>query len=236
MGDFWTDTPGPYVDLDRESRKFLLHPWLRNHISHLNPRRILDYGAGDGSLFAGFDCGYERLLLYDHSAAMLSIARTNFANITKVSFSSAADDLHLEPFDLVVCSLVLMTIQSDEELKAVCSLMFRATIRGGRCLVAVTHPCFRQYPFSTFSAEFTAKPFPYMNEGTPFRVRLTDAYNDKAVEFTDYHWSMSYTVNLLIGTGFQMVKMVELPDKAYVKTSANKYFPAYLVLDLCKPY
>jgi len=74
-----------------------------------------------------------------------------------------------------------------------------------------------------------------MNDGIPFRVRLTDAHGEKAVEFTDYHWSMSHTVNLLIETGFELMRMVELPDKAALKTSANKHFPGYLVLDFCKP-
>lgn len=234
MGDFWIDTPDSYIELDYESRKFYLHPWLRERISYIRPKCILDFGCGDGSLFISYESSYDELWLYDHSVRMIDLARRNFSNRPKVRLIWQAHEIHREYFDLVVFSLVLMTIGNEEELRDVANRICTASITGGTCLVAVTHPCFRQYPFSTFETEFVYKPFDYMSGGKPFQVRLSDVWHAHFVEFTDFHWPLDFTLNLFIQSGFDLRSVTELPDRAALKGLANPHFPCYLILEFRK--
>ena len=235
MTDFWTQDPRAYAELDRESRKFWLHPWLRGAIQQISPKRILDFGCGDGSLFHQFPLQLSELVLYDHSQPMIDMAKAHFGDSPKVSFHVSDADIPAEHFDLVVLSLVLMTIPTKAEQRRVAGRVFQFTERGGHCLLAITHPCFRQHRFSTFKTEYSEKPFYYFNEGAPFRVQISDAGREEFVEFTDYHWSLAFTINLLLESGFLLRRVVELPDKAALKEMESAQFPSYLVLQYQKP-
>lgn len=234
MGDFWIDTPDSYAELGHESRKFYLHPWLRERISRIRPKLILDFGCGDGSLFISYESSYDELWLYDHSVRMIEIARRNFNNRLKTRLICQEHEINQEYFDLIVFSLVLMTIGSEEELTSVIDRMYTASIIGGTCLVAITHPCFRQYPFSTFETEFVNKPFDYMISGKPFRVKLSDVWHINSVEFTDFHWPLDFTLNLFIQRGFDLRSVTELPDISARVDLANPHFPCYLILEFRK--
>ena len=229
----WDTRPERYVAVKDESRKTILYPWLRDKIHQLSPNKIIDFGAGDGSLFHEFDSEYEELTLYDTSVRMLEIARGNFCGNNRVFFVSKSEELEKDSYNLVVCSLVLMTIPTLYELRNACSVMHHSAIKGAHCLVAITHPCFRQYPFSTFATDLTGESFLYMKDGMPFHVLLRD-YQENEVTLFDYHWSLSTTINILIDVGFSLRQMIELPDKAVIGQPENKLFPPYIILDFIK--
>lgn len=203
-------------------------------MSRLGPRNILDFGCGDGVLFQSFGYAYDELCLYDSSSRMVELARHNFSNCrNKLTFLTQPHDIPSAYFDAVVCSLVLMTVPTEDQLRKIAKLIHDSAKSGAYCFVAVTHPCFLQYPFSTFRTEFAdGASFPYLTQGTPFNVRLSDATQQNFVHFTDYHWPLSTLVNLFVGANFDLLGMVELPDRSQTNTEVNRNFPAYLVMEL----
>jgi hypothetical protein len=233
---FWAHNSKRYFELEAESRVFFLHPWLRDYITNLNPRTILDYGAGDGSLFYTWNISLERLFLYDINKEILSIARDRLLETKKnIEIISAKKLIPKNYFDTIICSLVLMTIDNERELTNICETMYACAKNNARLIIAITHPCFRQYTFSTFKTNLSEINFDYFMEGMPFEVTLSSYAKHDSVSFTDYHWSISKTVNLFLNAGFSLKKTFELPDKACTASDENKRYPGYLVLDFKKP-
>jgi SAM-dependent methyltransferase len=220
-----------YGAVELESRKVSLHPWLRAFVRDRGARRVLDFGAGDGALFGDGEVPGEQLWLYEPSAALLDRARARLGDQPGVAFSAAASELPAGAFDLAVCSLVWMMVPTEAGLRELVRQLHASLAEGGWCLVAVTHPCFRQHRFSTFAAEFAeGSPFDYLREGTPFRVRIEDGASPRASEFTDYHWSLAATVNRLLEGGFRLERLVELGDRPAGGSWHNRHVPPYLVL------
>lgn len=232
--NFWHDTPDDFLDLKNESRVFFLHPWLRSYITDLKPEKILDFGSADGSLLAREDILFQELYLYDISKKMMIYAKENYGARPNVHFVTDSTALPQGEFDLVVCSLVLLTLASTEDFALVCSKISQSLKIGGRCIIADTHPCFRQYPFSTFSTSVEPDGFTYLKEGVPFTTTLTDYKGEHNVRFTDFHWPLSYTLNAFLEQGLQLKHFFELPDKAFLEKLGNINYPCYIVIDFLK--
>lgn len=232
---FWNEKPDDFFDLPNESRQFYLHPWLRKHIVQFCPKRILDYGSADGALLLKNGIRYDELCLYDPSEKMLSFAPKFIESNKSVRTLTSSSEINANYFDLVICSLVLLTISNAAELDSTCSTIYSSIRAGGRCVIADTHPCFRQYHFSTWSTSLDNSPFYYLNNGLPFTTMLSDATRTKHVQFIDYHWSISYLINMFISKGLHLSQMYELPDEAAHEKFSNKLYPCYLVLDFDKP-
>lgn len=47
---------------------------------------------------------------------------------------------------------------------------------------------------------------------------------------TDYHWSLSFTINAFLNRGFSLEKIYELKDIAYNKQYSNNYNSPYILL------
>lgn len=234
MGDIWADSPEVYAQLDQESRIVIVHPWLRERIGQLQPKNILDFGCGDGLLFKLYAHPYNELCLYDHSVRMVDLARRNFCSSqNNLCFSAQPQDIRRAHYDAIVCSLVLMTVPTEAELHEIAGLIHDSATPDATCLVAVTHPCFLQYPFSTFETEFAREEsFDYLNHyGRPFHVRLSDGNRQSFVDITDYHWPLSFILNLFVQTGFDLRSVAELPDCTVNSIAFNHHVPAYLVME-----
>lgn len=228
---FWEETPDRFAQLQLESRIVVLHPFLRAAIAESGARRLLDYGCGDGALIAKPIAGVESIALFDTSQKMREIARCSFQERADVTVYDDPAQLPHAAFDAVVLSLVLMTLRTRDEQLQVLSQLVQAKSPGSLVLIAVTHPCFRQHPFSTFAAEFAeGTPFPYLADGTPFQVTLDDGTAGPAVRFTDYHWTLATTFNLLTESGLSVTNLTELEDCSSDPRRANPLFPPYLVL------
>ncbi|MGA1980766.1 MAG: methyltransferase domain-containing protein [Sedimentisphaerales bacterium] len=228
---FWTEHPLLYTLLKQDSRRLVLHPYIRDTLEKLGCKRIFDYGCGDGSLFDDWKIDLEEVCLFDTSEFMLDKAKEKYGERKKFSIVKDVESVPTNHFDGVVLSLVLMTIPSIREQQYIFQQIKRIKTTSGTCIVAVTHPCFHNYEFSTFKTEFVnGRSFEYLNQGQPYSVELTDKSKNVIVDFKDYHWPLATMINLIVSAGISIRKAVELNDKEIIEGNGfNPNFPPYLV-------
>jgi len=191
---------------------------------------VIDYGCGDGSFSKLIDKCYD-VALYDISKKAIAIARRNFQG-RSVTFYASKKDIPAKHFDCVIFSLVMMTMGSRVHLQRTARDLLRVKRKTGKLLVAVTHPCFRQYRYSTFHTEYSeGKTFQYFLEGEQFTVTMRDLKTKKQLSIDDYHWSLSTTINFFLQSGFFLKEIFELPDYiSKLSIDSNPNFPPYLIL------
>ena len=68
----------------------------------------------------------------------------------------------------------------------------------------------------------------YLKPALPFQVTLEDSPTS-TLTFTDYHWSLSDTVNAIARAGLSIVEMFEPPD-VMQHPRANKNLPTFLII------
>lgn len=229
MDPIWTQNPESYLAIQNESRKLVLYPKLLELLKQFGSKSVLDYGCGDGAFVMLLDENKE-IGLYDISKKVLSIAERNLAG-RAVTFYHNKRHIPKHRFDCVLLGLVLMTIGDRSTLKKVLKDAATAKRVDGKLVVAVTHPCFRQYFFSTFYTEYAkGKEFNYFSEGHRFTVHLKDLKTNRQVSFKDYHWSLSLTLNSIIEVGLKIMQIQELRDTVKTELTYNTDFPAYLII------
>lgn len=228
IDNFWTSSLESYLAVKDESRKATLYPKIIEIVKELKPTNILDYGCGDGELlFLIKNNCKANISAYDQSTMAINAIRSRLGS-EEVNIYENKSQITFNNYDVVICSLVLMTIGTEAGLDEVLETIYKAKKEDGFAIFAITHPCFRQYQYSTFVTQYTNKePFPYLKEGVTFEVTIFDAKSNNKVRFNDYHWSLSKTVNLLIDKGFSITKLLELKD---IPKSGNEYFPPYLII------
>jgi len=226
---FWINNPEKYSEIECESRKYILHPKIRDIIHENNPKRILDYGCGDGSLISGIKEKIN-ISIYDISTKSLSLAIKKYSN-RQLNVFYKRSEIPEDSFDVVVFSLVLMTISSKDKIANEFLKIYQTLKENGIVIFGITHPCFRQFKFSSFHTSFSdSEKFNYIDEGKKFQVTLNDPLSTKSISFYDYHWTLSTTLNLIIESGFQIQKVFELPDKSCAESYVNKLIPPYLLI------
>lgn len=229
MDPIWITHPESYAKVEAETRRELLFPKLLEIVNSKPPQTFLDYGCGDGSFVFLLDKQIE-IALFDISSKALSIAHQRLHNRKYMTYTKESD-IPSNYFDCILFSLVLMTIDAQDKIKASFSTLSRVKKRQGRVIVAVTHPCFRQYHFSTFHTEYAnGRRFDYFDEGAKFRVFLRDRVSNESVSFNDYHWNLSSTLNLLIEAGLNLTEVIELPDHLKKDEQYQYNVAPYLVL------
>lgn len=228
IDDFWNSKLENYLAVKDESRKATLYPKIIEIVERIHPTNILDFGCGDGELLSLIMKNRKaKFSAYDKSKLAINAVRSRFGN-EDVTIYEHKDDIILNQYDVVICSLVLMTISTEIELNEVIRTIYKAKAKNGVAIFAITHPCFRQYQYSTFVTQYTnKKPFPYLKEGLPFEVTIFDQKSNDKVRFNDYHWSLSKTINMFISNRFVISELFELGD---IQKTGNEYFPPYLAI------
>lgn len=231
MDKIWISNPGDYSEISNESRKYVLYPKLKSIIRKLKPATLLDYGSGDGS-FINFLKPTFVVGAYDISRKAISLAKKNVKS--EVTFYNSKSSIPSNYFDIVNFSLVLMTIPTKKSIVSTLKEIKRVKRDNGLLIMAITHPCFRKSKFSSFYNDFDdPKKYNYFFEGVKFRVNLVDIESNKEISFSDYHWSLSFTLNTLISNKYKIISMSEIQDWAPKNKYYNKNSPPYLVL-ICK--
>lgn len=223
----WDQIGCQYVTIKSESRKSFLLPIIADLIGKLDCRTLLDYGCGDGSLIELLTPDIE-YSLFDTSPTMLNIASNKLA-IYSPNVYQLVSQIPYNYYDVIVLSLVLMSVESESEQKFILDNIYKFKKPKGKVIIAVSHPCFRQYQYSSFSTQYISKNFPYLEEGHKFQITIKDSVSNSELSFFDYHWTLSKTINLIIGSRLNLLKVIEVPDQPIKGSFYNRNYPPYLI-------
>lgn len=234
--NYWIDNPLDFAQDRIDSRQYILLPEIAGMIEKERVTKILDYGCGEGYLSNNFNNKKISLGLFDISPEMVELAKENATRnqIDVVKTFKHYNDITENSFDCVVLSLVLMTINEDEEYLKIIDNCKKALSKEGSLIISLTHPCFRQALFSTHHTKHTlGDAFDYFENNSPFDVFLRTSKSEYFIRFEDFHHNLTYTFTMLKQAGFFVEDLIELKDKSIENSFFNKYFSPYLILK-CK--
>lgn len=228
LNNFWDNGLDRYLAIEDESRKTVLYPKIQSIVSSLNPSVVLDYGCGNGEILDIIARSTNAAIsAYDPSLSAVKAIRRRLGD-QRVTIYQDSLDIKPAAHDVIICSLVIMTIPNEAGLKELAANIRKAKTANGVGIFSITHPCFRDEQFSSFITEYTNKTaFNYFDEGRPFEVTIFDRTSDNKIQFKDYHWSLSKTINTLISAGLEIKELVEVQDISGV---GNTYYPPYLII------
>lgn len=232
----WTKNPMQFAQNRIDSRQYILLPEIADMLQEEGAKSVLDYGCGEGYLFRNVLDKSIRAGLFDISETMLELAKNNAAEsgFRDVSIYKKQEDIASETFDSVVLSLVLMTIEDDAEYLNVLSNCKRAMKKDGSLIIGITHPCFRQFLFSTHHTKFSlGSEYDYFKNNAPFDVYLRTSKSERFIQFEDFHHNLSYTFSKIKEAGLKVEDFIELNDKSIENSYYNKFFSPYIIIK-CK--
>ena len=223
----WSEHAKTFMSVDHSSQKKVLHPTLAKLINEQLPQNLLDFGCGDGRILhlLSDDINTD---VYDKNPEMLELARHRSSSRISTYYDSLAQ-ITPDNYDAVLLSMVLVCVPTEQEFLKILSTINQLKKSEGRAYIAVSHPCFRDKQFSNFHTNYTeSTTFNYLKDGEPFDVYIEDEM-PPSVAFTDYHWSVSFTLNKIIEAGMNVVQVIETKDDLEHK-NANQNFSPYLII------
>jgi len=224
--NIWKNAPDDFMQIEHTSQKNVLHPIISKIINDLAPKKLLDYGSGDGRIIQYLDNKID-VDLFDINDKMLKLAEYLLKD--RVNYYNNIKNIWNKKYDLVLLGMVIICLKNEEEINVVLRNIKHLKTEDGYLIISVPHPCFRDKHFSNFKTSFCdLRPFKYLNDATPFDVTIVDS-KEKFVSFVDYHWSLSTTINLLIENGFKIKKIIETKDDVS-HPNFNPLFSPYLII------
>ena len=201
----WNAIADAYFDMDDPQGRSVL-AFIREKLATLQPKRLLDYGGGDGkfALLCAESLPLQEIVTYDPAPRMTSLARSVCANFKQIRVVDATQEIESGIFDVVTFNAVLSEIA-------------RLLRSNGRLVASVTHPCFRTCKFSNYFTDFNNSD--YFNDGTLFNVTI---YNGKReLHIVDTHWSLTAMSSQLNESGFVIENLYELPRSTNGSSERN---------------
>lgn len=204
----WNAIADAYFEIDDPEERDVL-TFIRDKLTPLQPKRLLDYGGGDGKfavLCAG-SLSLREIVTYDPAPRMTELARSLCAGFKQIRVTEAIEEIRSAIFDVVTFNGVWMCLTSREACLDTLSGIARLLRPNGRLIASVTHPCFRTCKFSNYSTNFNRCD--YFNDGTLFNVTI---YNrERELHIVDTHWSLTAMSSQLHESGFEIENLYELP-------------------------
>jgi len=204
----WNAIADAYFEMDDPEERAVL-AFIREKLRTLQPRRLLDYGGGDGkfAVLCAESLPVQEIVTYDPAPRMTSLARSLCANFKQIRVTGAIQEIEPGIFDVVTFNAVWMCLTSREACLDTLTKIARLLRSNGRLIASVTHPCFRMCEFSNYSTDFNNRD--YFNDGTLFDVTISDGKRE--LHIVDTHWSLTEMSSQLNESGFVIENLYELP-------------------------
>src|SRR5207248_5908549 len=188
-----------YFEMDDPEGRSVL-TFIREKLTTLQPKRLLDYGGGDGkfAVLCAESLSLQEIVTYDPAPRMTSLARSLCANFKQIRVTGAIQEIQSGIFDIVTLNAVWMCLASREACLNTLSNIARPLRSNGRLIASVTHPCFRSCKFSDYFTDFNNRD--YFNDGTLFNVTIGE--RKRELHIVDTHWSLTAMCSQLNDSGF----------------------------------
>lgn len=229
MSDLWSRIAFRYAEVSDDVRKRFLHPAVVEaaRVDSLARHSCLDYGCGPGDVSALLIGVFDRLVLMDSAKGAVREASRRLGSRVTVLDKEGFDSTP-ESFDMIILSMVLTTMASDTEAKALLGKLGARLGKNGRLILATTHPCFT---FQALSQQ------PYSSSGAPYRVQI-----EPGLEITEYHRPLGTVLDLISSSGLRIVRTREVyDDPAYYRLRGEEphrfagALPMFLTLTCDRP-
>jgi SAM-dependent methyltransferase len=204
----WNAIADAYFDVDDPQGRSVL-AFVREKLTALQPRRLLDYGGGDGkfAVLCAESLSLQEIVTYDPAPRMTSLARSLCADFKQIRVTESTQEIQSGIFDVVTFNAVWMCLTSREACLDTLSEIARLLRSNGTLVASVTHPCFRSCNFSNYFTDFNDRD--YFNDGTLFNVTIYDGKRE--LHIVDTHWSLTAMSSQLNESGFVIENLYELP-------------------------
>jgi SAM-dependent methyltransferase len=208
VNKYWTKEAEEFHRIDNVERDILL-PFVAEIINNFSPKTLLDYGCGSCFL-ASLIRNDTEISLYDINSDILDqYQQWNISNV--VVPIRDRKKIKENYYDVVVQTSVLMCVPTIDGIRDIFRDNYIALNNGGSLVVAMTHPCFLQYPFGHYNTSFDHNNFNYLENTIEYQVCMKQ-FDKGPVVFTDFNWNLSTILNEIIKAGFTLTKMIEHPD------------------------
>lgn len=183
--------------------------FIRDKLTTLQPKRLLDYGGGDGkfAVLCAETLSLEEIVTYDPAPRMTTLARSLCAGLKQIRVTETTHEIQPGTFDAVTFNGVWMCLTDREACLNALSEIARLLRSNGHLIASVTHPSFRTCKFSDYSTDFDNRD--YFNGGTLFNVTIRNGKRE--LHLVDAHWNLTAMSWQLGESGFVIEKFYELP-------------------------
>jgi SAM-dependent methyltransferase len=204
----WNAIADAYSEIDGPEGRAVL-TFIREKLTTLQPKRLLDYGGGDGkfAVLCAESLAVQEIVTYDPSARMTSLARSLCADFKQIRVADATQKIRSGIFDVLTFNAVWMCLTTREACLDALSEIARLLRSNGHLIASVTHPCFRSCKFPNYFTDFNDRD--YFNDGTLFNVTIYDG--NRELHIVDTHWSLTAMSSQLNESGFVIENLYELP-------------------------
>jgi ubiquinone/menaquinone biosynthesis C-methylase UbiE len=204
----WNELSDQYAGINQEKIR-IVFLWLLERLAADPPHVLLDYGTGDG-IFPEL-CSrlpIDQIWAYDPAPRMVQITKTRCRDVSNVQVVTESDAIEQGSVDIVTLNAVWMCLSTEQDCLRVLRDIFRLLKPHGLLIASVTHPCFRNLAFSTYSTDFRQRD--YLQDGTTYHVNLFDEHTTMGIK--DTHWSIAAMSHQLKEAGFLVEEIIETPD------------------------
>src|SRR6266487_897398 len=214
----WDAIADAYFDMDDLQERSVV-AFIREKLATLQPKRLLDYGGGDGkfAVLCAESLPLQEIVTYDPAPRMRSLARSLCANFKQIRVTDAIQEIESGIFDVVTFNAVWMCLASRAACLDALSEIARLFRSDGHLVASVTHPCFRTGKFSNYFTDFNNRD--YFNDGTLFNVTICNGKRE--LHIVDTHWSLTAMSSQLNESGFVIENLYELPRSTNGSSEPN---------------
>ncbi|MGA2680168.1 MAG: glycosyltransferase [Candidatus Bathyarchaeia archaeon] len=189
------------IDVHTQMDKYLIKACLKS-----KPKRVLDFGCGTGAIADKLAENGSDVDCYDPDPTRFTI-RPHKQTVTLLSEEDLKSRIEAhQNYDLVLCNLVLCSIESENEVQRTMHKLRALTSQSGSVIIGICNPLSDEVKTSpsqsrTISSENKYHMHYPITEITP-----------KGKQRTDWHRPISWYVHLAHKAGLEIKETIEVPS------------------------